>query len=144
MVFTQSCWGQHWFIQIPINRRPADTLGTTTTGIAYEQGESQIVMISAVLTWQRTDIAMHAFLHSYIKAATSAKLCTINTSKDLDPGLYVRVQKAYLALSYGSTQGGRFEVHRAGTSHLIYNTSAVPRLSASCSVIDVWSGQCWP
>ena len=39
MVVTSSCRGQLWPIQIPITRRPAETLGTTSTGIIYEQHE---------------------------------------------------------------------------------------------------------
>ena len=40
MVVTQSCWGQQWPIQIPITRRQTDNLGTTSTGLIYEQRES--------------------------------------------------------------------------------------------------------
>ena len=36
-----------------LTRQPADTLGTTSTGIIYEQSESQTDLISAIQTWQR-------------------------------------------------------------------------------------------
>ena len=61
-----------------------------STGIVYELLESQfVVMLSDQPRSDSEDIAKHAFLHSYTKAATSAGFCTINTSKDLDPGPFL-------------------------------------------------------
>ena len=64
---------------MPITRRPAEILGTTSTGSINELHEAQfVVILSDQPRSDIEDIAKQAFLHSYTKAATSAGFCKIN------------------------------------------------------------------